>query len=970
MGVLGRKCSITAAIAAAVCLLVSPMLALGSPDGAAGTGSGGVVGGTAGGHGNTADTASLGWYLPNKAWVHMGDDGVWRMVSDPERDNHVGADGMSFLDGDVVAAAVNFTVPWWDEPTRLELVDDWTLVDRYLDVRDVSEVRVYVAEMDEYDAPSLDGINVTGKDVTDRFDIVSEGMTVTAKATAEYLASLDLRERRKSLQFSMLVPFDVRFDVREDLQRDIDAMRTRSGSLDNTCSDGKHELVNRGGVFWADHEYWETNEPRLCIVRPEFDKDVTASETEGGDGSSIDGRSVLPGQTVTYELELQVGAASDYTLHTLEFVDEYDVRTTPVKESLTVIDARDGVTVPAEAYDVEWDDAGHKLSVSFRRDWLDEHWDPYTGHRYRLEFDATVSEDAATDTVIANRGWITLNNSGLESNEVTNRPVDPQPVKQDTQADAPVDIDGKTVLVGDRLYYRITIDAAGLADPAYPVRRLGVIDDYDETVLDVDEAGIQVLDEQGADVTDRVNVQVADGVVYAFFKTVDTTLVDGTVLPGDPQPADLAEYARRELSAERDAGIDQSLLGKTYQLVLPMTVIAAADGGSVENTAVQVTNKRRAVSNTVTNVLARLDPFKDVTVDVGADSADGMSLYKDQLFLYRLDSSLLPANRAYPQVTEWRIDDDYDESGDEYAGQWAVYAAEDLHDAAGSVIAAKGSRIAGSGFDSAKFGGDLFSLDMRDGTFTVAATQRYLDLVSADGAHAQAWRAYVQFRRVKAGEFSNTFTETLNGVERPSNTVTTRTPERSPSVVVEKFDEASGLEEGDRDDTKDALEITGDGTTIVFRITNTGDVPLTGLELSDETIAGDGTVTDLRYPDGWAALVLQPGESVDVTGTLTGVTDLHTDRATVQAAPVIECVPKDDDPFDDKPAQPVEPGTVCTDTPITSEPDDWSAYMKRMLPHTGVDLTGIITIGVLVLLTGFAMLRIAHTHRRNPVSDL
>ena len=953
MNALGRKIAAILAAAVFAGLLAAPSLGQ-DADGGAGIPPARI----------DAVPVSAGWYRPNKAWVHKDADGVWQMVTDPDYTNDVGADGDSFLIGDELAAAVNVTIPGWDWDTserRLELVDDWKYVDEFLDPQDISTIRVYASAVDKYGVPSLDGINRSGTDVTDRFDISVTGTVVKASAKDNYLQ--ELRTRTSAMQFSMLVPFKVSFDLEESLRKDEDAIQPMAGlDHDNTCYyDPWIELKNMGGMRWHEIGYMETNEPSICIVRPRFTKKVLASESEGGDGTSIDGRQVLPGQTVSYLLKLELTWVSNRDPEKLEIVDEYDERVVPDKDSLELLTGwkvfDSYQRIPQDAYTVEWDDAAHKFTVSMDREWMADNENiGGTTNNIEVHFDAKVADDDATDTVIGNRGWLLLDNHIQESNEVTNKPTDPEPVKQDTQSDPSVDIDGKTVLLGDSLHYRVTIDADDLTDQAYPVRRLGIIDDYDEEHLTLDESSIVVVDENLMDVTSRFNIQVKDGVVYAFLKTVDTTLPDGTVLKGDPQPADLAEYAARELEPTMDPGIDQSMLGSNYQLVMGMTVTSIGDGGQVENTATQITNHRRAVSNTVTNTLTEINPYKDVTVEVGADSADGMSIYKRQTFLYQLNSSTLPANRAYPYVSQWRIRDDYDEDGDEYTGQWAVYAAEDLHGADGAVLAAKGDRIAGSNFDTKAFGGELFTMAIADGEFTIDATQRYLDLVSADGAHAQAWRAYVQFTRTKAGEWSNTFTEAITGTERPSNEVTTTTPDTAPSIDIEKFDEKSGPDEGDRDDVKDALEIGRDGTRIVFRITNTGDVPLTSLKLIDETIAGDGTVTGIEYPDGWATLVLDPGESVDVTGTLDGVTDIHTDRAVVEGAPVVECVPKDDDPFDDKPAKPVEPGTVCTDTPVSSEPDDWSGYLRRELPQTGVSTAGLVAVGSMIAVIGACLL--------------
>lgn len=72
--------------------------------------------------------------------------------------------------------------------------------------------------------------------------------------------------------------------------------------------------------------------------------------------------------------------------------------------------------------------------------------------------------------------------------------------------------------------------------------------------------------------------------------------------------------------------------------------------------------------------------------------------------------------------------------------------------------------------------------------------------------------------------------------------------------------------------------MAGDSQQIAFKITNTSKTDSsTGegawylakdLKMVDRTIAGEGDVTDLKYPDDWDTLVLKPGESTIVTGTL------------------------------------------------------------------------------------------------------
>ncbi|RBP98700.1 hypothetical protein, partial [Bifidobacterium xylocopae] len=106
--------------------------------------------------------------------------------------------------------------------------------------------------------------------------------------------------------------------------------------------------------------------------------------------------------------------------------------------------------------------------------------------------------------------------------------------------------------------------------------------------------------------------------------------------------------------------------------------------------------------------------------------------------------------------------------------------------------------------------------------------------------------------------------------------------------------------------------------------------------LEDHTLVGDGTVVDLKYPDNWDSLVLKPGESVDVHGTLKGATGKHTDRAKVTGKPLTPC-PVDDpsarDPFGrprgGAPAAPQGAVTIdgtayCEDTETASNQDDWN----------------------------------------------
>lgn len=141
----------------------------------------------------------------------------------------------------------------------------------------------------------------------------------------------------------------------------------------------------------------------------------------------------------------------------------------------------------------------------------------------------------------------------------------------------------------------------------------------------------------------------------------------------------------------------------------------------------------------------------------------------------------------------------------------------------------------------------------------------------------------------KLSEFKPT-----EGIHRPTaEFVNTYTPVKHNSIDVEKYDEKSGPQAGDRDDPKDALTVNGD-TTIDIKVTNTGDETLTDLTLKDKTVEGSGTLGELKLPQ----TTLKPGESIVVSAQLTGINlgGSHRDTATVTGkAPEGDTVTDHDD---------------------------------------------------------------------------
>lgn len=312
-------------------------------------------------------------------------------------------------------------------------------------------------------------------------------------------------------------------------------------------------------------------------------------------------------------------------------------------------------------------------------------------------------------------------------------------------------------------------------------------------------------------------------------------------------------------------------------------------------------------------------------------------------------------------------------------------------------MAERGERIAGSDFDASRFGGELFELATDErGVVTVRVTELMLGLVSADTEHEQAWTAFIQCQRIAVGgPVANQFTETINGVERPSNTVTTHTPDMTPRLTIEKWDEHSGWPDGDRDTVDEALNMNGSDARIVFTITNasptdpdTGEGPwfkASELNLTDQLVAGDGQIGEFEYPDDWQTLILKPGDSVEVKATLSDVNEHHTDRAIVTGTPLVQCIVSDPDPFDGKDeeklpedAVEIDGRTLCADTTVTSNTDDWNGYQpKDNLATTGTNIAGLIAVILVLALLGTgatAAIRLTrangrHTGHENDAND-
>ena len=157
------------------------------------------------------------------------------------------------------------------------------------------------------------------------------------------------------------------------------------------------------------------------------------------------------------------------------------------------------------------------------------------------------------------------------------------PYADDASNNEKQNLNTKTVKRGDKLVYQVWLDTTKFsATNKENIQSVGISDDYDEAKLDLDSTKIKAYDSvTGADVTDKFDITVANGVITA-------TLKDGfTKSLGDAENTQIIDTTKFEF-------------GRYYKFDIPATVKADVKGGvDIENTAAQVVNYYNPVSKTV-----------------------------------------------------------------------------------------------------------------------------------------------------------------------------------------------------------------------------------------------------------------------------------------------------------------------------------------------------------------------------------
>ena len=384
----------------------------------------------------------------------------------------------------------------------------------------------------------------------------------------------------------------------------------------------------------------------------------------------------------------------------------------------------------------------------------------------------TVLNDGATYT---NNFTLTINEAyGIKSNIVRvttpGKPNDPdnpnnnyiKPHKVNKNENGVV-IDNKNVLAGSMNYYNLTWDLdqyKGDKSSAETIAKgFFYVDDYPEEALDANLDLVKIKDANGREVTGITAKNVKD--ISELDPHIQDMLKKAGIKPKGAFQLFLADNPQSFYDTYVSKGIDLTIIS-------PMRVKDEMGkiGGKYENKVYQIDFGNGYESNVVVNNVPKVDPKKDVTFTLDStdnSSVDGQTIGLKKIFNYRLVGGLIPDNHSN-ELFEYNFYDDYDQTGDQYTGQYKVFAKVDFTLKDGKVIKA--------GTELTQY--TTSEVDEVKGAIAIKFNEDFLRSVSIDSAF-QA-ESYIQMNRIAVGTFENTYINTVNGVTYTSNTVKTTTP--------------------------------------------------------------------------------------------------------------------------------------------------------------------------------------------------
>ena len=422
---------------------------------------------------------------------------------------------------------------------------------------DETKVDVDASAIKAYDS-------VTGADVTDKFDIKVENGVMTATLKAGFTKSLGDADNTQIIDttkfaFGRYYKFDIPATVKADVKAGAD--------IENTAS----QLVHYYNPSTKKVEKpVKPTEKRVNSVPIEvefnFTKKLEGRELKAGEFSFVlkdsegneietvkndkDGKvkfeplSFMKGDEGTHKYTVEEVAGTDATV-------TYDT----MKAEITVEISYDG---KAKALVKTMTDAPDK---EFNNTVTPPEEPKFQPEKYVLD----TAKFSITDNKL-------LDDDSELADKYGDTNTDPYVDKTDNNEAE--NLNTKTVKRGAKLVYQVWLDTTKFdANNKDNIQSVSISDDFDETKVDVDVSAIKAYDSvTGADVTDKFDIKVENGVMTATLKAGFTKSL------GDADDTQIIDTTKFEF-------------GRYYKFDIPATVKTDVKGGvDIENTAAQIVN--------------------------------------------------------------------------------------------------------------------------------------------------------------------------------------------------------------------------------------------------------------------------------------------------------------------------------------------------------------------------------------------
>ena len=440
------------------------------------------------------------------------------------------------------------------DATNKDYIQSVGITDDY----DEAKLTVEAANVKAYDS-------VTGKDVTDKFDITVEDGVVKATSKASLQKSLGDAEDTQVLDtekfaFGRYYKFDIVATVKEDVKGGAD--------IENTAT----QIV---------HQYDPTSKSVVTPEKPTQKRVINVPiEVEFNFTKKLEGRE-LKDQEFSFVLKDAKGTEIETVKNDkdgkvkfskIEFkkgdegTHKYTVEEVAGTDATVTYD-----TMKAEiTVEVSYDGTA-KILVTKVTDAADKEFNNTVTPPETPEFQPKkfVVKDEKFDIT----GDKLVDDDAELTDAVTDTKADPY--ADTTDNNEAENINTSTLKKGDKVVYQVWLDTTKFdANNKDYIQSVGITDNYDEENLTVDVANIKAYDSvTGKDVTDKFDIKVENGVITATSKaSLTKSLGDAE----DTQVIDTEKFA----------------FGRYYKFDIVATIKAdAKDGVDIENTASQTVHQ-------------------------------------------------------------------------------------------------------------------------------------------------------------------------------------------------------------------------------------------------------------------------------------------------------------------------------------------------------------------------------------------